>query len=88
MDLFTHFVFGLLMYVLILKDVTFNYIILALFASILPDLDVFLFPLKRKFKSKYLDHRGGSHSYIVGIIASLIIAFLYALLTHQSFFLS
>ena len=71
MDIFTHFVFGSLMYLLFLKEVTFDYLFIAAFFSILPDLDVFLAPLRRIIKSKYLEHRGGSHSYVVGIILSL-----------------
>lgn len=88
MDLFTHLVFGTLMYTLFLKEVTFEYIFLAIFFSVLPDLDIFITPLKRIFKSKYLDHRGGSHSYIIGIIISVIGGIIYSALTHRSFLIS
>ena len=88
MDLFTHLVFGTLMYTLFLKDVTFEYIFLAIFFSVLPDLDIFLTPFKRVFKSNYLEHRGGSHSYIIGIIISVIIGIIYTALTHRSFLIS
>ncbi|MHA2430722.1 MAG: metal-dependent hydrolase [Promethearchaeota archaeon] len=88
MDLFTHLVFGALMYILFLKEVTFEFIFLAIFFSVLPDLDIFITPLKRIFKSKYLDHRGGSHSYIVGIIISVIVGSIYSALTHRSFLIS
>jgi len=76
------------MYTLFLKEVTFEYIFLAIFFSVLPDLDIFITPLKRKFKSKYLDHRGGSHSYIIGIIISVIGGIIYSALTHRSFLIS
>ncbi len=88
MDIFTHFVFGSLIYILFLKEVTLDYIYLAIFFSILPDLDIFITPLKRIFKSNYLEHRGGSHSYIIGIIISLILSIIYSILTQQLFFMS
>ncbi|MBY8987339.1 MAG: metal-dependent hydrolase [Candidatus Lokiarchaeota archaeon] len=87
MDFFTHLVFGGLTYLLFLKEVTLEFFFLATFFSILPDLDVFLTPLKRIIKSKYLDHRGGSHSYIIGIIISFIISLISSPFTHQPFFL-
>lgn len=87
MDFFTHLVFGALTYLLFLKDVTLEFFFFAIFFSILPDLDVFLAPLKRIIKSKYLEHRGGSHSYIVGIVISFIISLISSSLTHQTFIL-
>ncbi len=87
MDIITHLVFGALMFNLFLNEVTFNYFIYAMVFAILPDLDIFLSPLRRKFKSDYLEHRSGSHSYIIGVIISTIIGSIYSILTHQSFFL-
>ena len=81
MDFFTHLIFGSLMYILFLKEVTFNYFFLAMFFAILPDLDIFISPLRRKFKSNYLEHRSGSHSYIIGIILSAIIGGIYSIIT-------
>lgn len=88
MDLFTHLVFGALMYILFLKEVTFDYIFLAIFMSVLPDLDIFITPLKRIIKSKYLEHRGGSHSYVIGIIISAIVSVIYSILTQRSFLIA
>ncbi len=85
MDFFTHLVFGALMYLFFLKEVTFDYLILAIFFSILPDLDIFIFPLKRVFKSNYLEHRSGSHSYFIGIILAGIIGAIYSILTQKPF---
>jgi len=85
MDFFTHIVFGGLIYILFLKEVTFEYIILAMFFAVLPDLDIFITPLKRVFKSTYLEHRGGSHSYIIGVMLSFIICSLISVLTHRPF---
>jgi len=87
MDLFTHLVVGALMYILFMRDITLDYLAIAIFFSVLPDLDIFLMPLKRIFKSKYLDHRGGSHSYIVGIIIASIIGSIYSILSQRSFFI-
>lgn len=88
MDIFTHLVVGALVYIFFFKEITFNYILIAVFSSILVDLDVFLSPLKRIFKSKYLEHRGGSHSYIIGIFASFNLSLIYSILTNKPFFKS
>jgi len=88
MDFFTHSVVGGLLYILFFKDITFEYITLALFFSVLPDLDIFLFPLKRIFKSNYLDHRGGSHSYVVGIMISAILSIFFSIFRNRSFLIS
>jgi len=88
MDFFTHLVFGALTYLLFLREVTFDYFFLAIFFSILPDLDIFLAPLKRVIKSRYLEHRGGSHSYVIGIIISFIVSIISLPLTQQFFFIA
>jgi membrane-bound metal-dependent hydrolase YbcI (DUF457 family) len=87
MDFFTHLVFGVITYTFFLKEVTFIYFFYAMFFAILPDLDIFLSPLKRVFKSNYLEHRSGSHSYVIGIILAGIIGAIYSILTQQSFFI-
>ncbi|MHA1915056.1 MAG: metal-dependent hydrolase [Promethearchaeota archaeon] len=87
MDFFTHSVFGALLYILFLKGVTLEYLFLATFFSILPDLDVFITPLKRIFKSNYLEHRGGSHSYIIGIIMSALLGVINSIFMHRPFFI-
>jgi membrane-bound metal-dependent hydrolase YbcI (DUF457 family) len=87
MDLFTHLIFGILMYILFLKEISFDFLIYASIFAILPDLDIFLSPLRRIFKSNYLEHRSGSHSYVIGGIISAIIGGIYSILTHQSFFI-
>ncbi|MFX1337488.1 MAG: metal-dependent hydrolase [Promethearchaeota archaeon] len=84
MDFFTHLVFGALIYLLFLNEIPADYLILAIFFSMLPDLDIFLRPFKRFTKSNYIEHRGGSHSYIVGIIISFIVSVIYYLFTGQS----
>ena len=88
MDFFTHSVFGGLLYILFLKDVTFDYFFIALTFSVLPDIDIFFFPLKRMFKSNYLHHRGATHSYIVGIIISAILSIFFYFFGNKSFLMS
>ncbi len=87
MDLFTHLVVGALTYLLFMRDVTFDYLALAVFFSVLPDLDIFLMPLKRVFKSNYFEHRGGSHSYIIGVLVAGIIGGINSILRQKSFFI-
>jgi len=74
-------------YLLFMRDVTLDFLFIAIFFSVLPDLDVFLMPLKRIFKSKYFDHRGGSHSYIIGIIVASIFGGAFFILRQRPFFI-
>jgi membrane-bound metal-dependent hydrolase YbcI (DUF457 family) len=85
MDFFTHLVFGALLYMLFLKEITLDYLIIAIFFAILPDLDIFIAPLRRFFKSNYLEHRSGSHSYVIGVILTGIIGAIYSIITQRSF---
>ncbi|MGV9198314.1 MAG: metal-dependent hydrolase, partial [Promethearchaeia archaeon] len=86
MDFLTHLVFGALLYNFIFKALPFQYIHYAVFFAILPDLDVFIAPLKRIFKSNYLEHRSGSHSYVIGILISAILSGLFSIFTRQPFY--
>ncbi len=70
-----------------MRDITFEYLVIAIFFSGLPDLDIFLMPLKRIFKSNYLEHRGGSHSYVIGIIVASVIGVLISYLRQKPFFI-
>ncbi|MBN1802267.1 MAG: metal-dependent hydrolase [Candidatus Lokiarchaeota archaeon] len=85
MDIFTHALFGGLLYLVFMKDVNLQFFFLAVFCVILPDLDIFLGPLKRVFKSKYLQHRGGSHSFVIGALISLVVGGVYSLIFRQPF---
>ena len=75
------------MYLLFMRDVTLDFLAIAIFFSVLPDLDIFLMPLKRIFKSNYFEHRGGSHSYIIGIIVASIFGGLFFFLRQRPFFI-
>ncbi|MFW9990289.1 MAG: metal-dependent hydrolase, partial [Candidatus Odinarchaeota archaeon] len=70
------------------KEVTYDFFFIAVLFSLLPDLDIFLVPLKRIFKSNYLEHRGGSHSYIIGIIISAISSIFFSIFRNKSFLMS
>ena len=85
MDLITHLVVGALVYIFTFQYFAPGFLFYALFFAILPDLDLLLSPLRRKLKSNYLEHRSGSHSYIIGIIMSAIIGIIYSIFTQQSF---
>ncbi|MFX0074089.1 MAG: metal-dependent hydrolase [Candidatus Hermodarchaeota archaeon] len=87
MDFLTHLVFGSLIYLLSLREITLDYFVIAVIFSILPDLDIFLAPFRRFIKSNYLEHRGGSHSFIIGILISLLISLLTSLFTPYPFYL-
>ena len=87
MDIITHLVVGALIYIFTFQYFAPGILFYALFFAILPDLDLFLTPLRRKLKSKYLEHRSGSHSYIMGILMSAIIGSFYSFFTQQSFFM-
>ena len=85
--MFTHLIVGAFTYLLFLKDHTLYYLIPAMFFAILPDLDIFIQPLKRVFHSNYLEHRSGSHSYVIGVIISAIIGGIYSLIMNKPFLL-
>ena len=85
MDLITHAVVGALVYIFTFQYFTPGFLLYALFFAILPDLDMLLSPLRRKLKSKYLEHRSGSHSYVMGIFISAVIGSIYSFFTQQSF---
>ena len=84
MDIFTHITFGALVYLSFLKEITLAYILIAMLCAALPDLDIFLAPLRKR--SVYFEHRGGSHSFIMGIIVSFILGLIFSPLLQLPFF--
>jgi membrane-bound metal-dependent hydrolase YbcI (DUF457 family) len=88
MDLFTHFLVGMVIYTSVFGQITTDLLYLAAIFAIMPDFDTFITrPLQRWFKSKYLEHRGGSHSYVVGIIVSFLVNLVYAPVSGNNFWL-
>ena len=88
MDLFTHAILGALIYGTFGGDVTSEYYFFALIFAILPDFDLFLTPLKKIFKSDYFEHRGGSHSFIIGVGVALIGSIIFLTIFSKSFVLA
>ncbi len=88
MDIFTHFLIGMVIYTSVFGQITADLLYLAAIFAIMPDFDTFITrPLQRWFKSKYLEHRGGSHSYVVGIIVSFLVNLVYAPVSGNNFWL-
>ena len=85
MDSFTHIVVGIIVYGLIpvVKDPLLFYF--AVFMASLPDLDVLLSPLQKKYHSYYLTHRGGSHSIVIGIPIAALFALPLWIFSHYNF---
>ncbi|UYP47343.1 hypothetical protein NEF87_003628 [Candidatus Lokiarchaeum ossiferum] len=88
MDLFTHAVVAALLYGTFGGDVMSEYYLFGILFAILPDFDLFLTPLKKIFKADYLEHRGGSHSYIIGLGVALIGSIIFSVVFSKSFFLT
>ncbi|MEJ2252737.1 MAG: metal-dependent hydrolase, partial [Candidatus Lokiarchaeota archaeon] len=47
----------------------------AIFMGALPDLDVFLNPLNKIYKSEAFSHKGGSHSFTAALLVSFLFGF-------------
>lgn len=85
MDFFTHFFVGILVSIVTLNEFPLVYLYFAGFMAIFPDFDLLLYPLEKKSKNYYLSHRGGSHSFIVGIIIAAIAALIMTAFLGASF---
>ena len=87
MDLFTHLLVGAVMYTSVFGNITIEFLFIALLFAVLPDFDIILTPLRRWIKSDYMEHRGGSHSYLIGMLISILVNLVYAPVTGKNFFL-
>lgn len=85
MDSFTHIMAGIILYGLLGVPKDPNLLYLAAFFASLPDLDVFLSPLQKKYHSYFLSHRGASHSLVIGILISGISAGVLQIFMEYSF---
>lgn len=88
MDYFTHILFGAVTFVVVVHPVNLAWIIFAAFMTGLPDFDVLLLPLSKIYPSYYFHHRGGSHSYITGIVVAALFAAIFWGITGESFFVA
>ena len=87
MDLFTHLLVGFVMYTSVFGNMATEFLFIALLFAVLPDFDIILTPLRRWIKSDYMEHRGGSHSYLIGMIVSIVVNLIYIPITGKNFIL-
>ncbi len=85
MDPFTHLMVGRLLFSLFFENMDRDFLYFALIFTVLPDFDIFIAPFKKILNWNYLEHRGGSHSFITSIILSLIGSYIFTLITPQLF---
>ena len=89
MDFFSHFFLGFLISALFFNILDLDFFIFAAIVSMLPDFDIFLYPLIKRIKNKYfLSHRGGSHSYVIGLILAPMAGGIFYIITKKSFILA
>ncbi len=74
MDTLTHLMIGFLIACLNIQPLNYVIVIYITIMAVLPDLDVFLFPLSKKYGCYYLKHRGASHSLFIAIPVTLLIS--------------
>ncbi|MHA1521405.1 MAG: metal-dependent hydrolase [Promethearchaeota archaeon] len=87
MDLFTHFIVGAIMYTSFFGNMATDFFSVAVIFALMPDFDIILAPFRRWIKSDYMQHRGGSHSYLIGIVVSLLVNLVYSPITGKGFLL-
>ncbi|QEE16869.1 metal-dependent hydrolase [Promethearchaeum syntrophicum] len=87
MDLFTHLLIGAVIYFSVFGKIMTEFLFIALLFAVLPDFDIILAPLRRWIKSDYMEHRGGSHSYLIGMLVSSLVNVIYAPITGKNFIL-
>lgn len=88
MDLFSHFLIGLLLGFYTLHPLGYNFVIYASIMAILPDFDVLFSPLTKIMKSNLFSHKAISHTLIFGILISLITSILFSVITAESFLIA
>ncbi|MEM3395981.1 MAG: metal-dependent hydrolase [Thermoplasmata archaeon] len=74
MDFFTHLLFGFLVSSWVSGNFYNPYVILGSLLAVLPDFDIFLFPLWRRFP--FTSHHGITHTAIFVIVGSPVVALL------------
>ena len=86
MDLFTHFMMGISLFMVFFGGLAEELLFIAAIFACLPDCDSLIVrPFQRWFSSPYLEHRGGSHSFFIGIGVSGIINLILIPFTSESF---
>jgi membrane-bound metal-dependent hydrolase YbcI (DUF457 family) len=88
MDIFTHFIIGILACVYGLKSLPFSLVIYGSIMSVITDFDIFLSPLRLIKKSNFLSHKGLSHSYFTALLFSFFTAILFTFITNENFLIA
>jgi len=88
MDIFSHFLIGILLSVNFMSTFSQEFVIFAALMAVFADFDVFLHSFKFVRRSKLLTHKGISHSYFAALIVSALAAGIFSLITGNSFLLS
>lgn len=88
MDLFSHFLIGLLLGFYTLHPLGYNFVIYAGIMAILPDFDVLFSPLTKITKSNLFSHKAISHTLIFGVFISSITSIFFSLITGESFLIA
>jgi len=87
MDIFTHFLIGILISFFSLHFLGPTMVIYAAFMAIFADLDVLFFPIINKFlKSPLFSHKGISHSIFFAIVPSFIVSLIIFPILNENFF--
>ncbi len=87
MDFFTHMFIGILIPIPFLGYVPPETVMFIWLMSFLPDFDILLAPLQKLLNSYFLSHKAGSHSFIIGIIFTGSISYLFNLVISDFQFL-
>jgi len=88
MDLFTHFLIGMLLGFYTLHPLGYQFVLYAGLMAILPDFDVFFSPLTKIMKSNLFSHKAISHTLVYGVLISLITSIFFTAITGESFLLA
>ena len=86
MDLFTHFLIGMLLGFYTLHPLGYNFVVYAGLMAILPDFDVLFSPLVKITKSNLFSHKAISHTLLFGVLISLVTSIPFSVITGESFF--
>ncbi|MFX0177979.1 MAG: metal-dependent hydrolase, partial [Candidatus Hodarchaeota archaeon] len=85
MDIFTHFLLGIIISIFTLNSFGFEIVLFGGIMAVIADFDIFLEPFKKFRTSNLLSHKGISHSFFSGLLISLPFALIFTFITNHSF---
>jgi membrane-bound metal-dependent hydrolase YbcI (DUF457 family) len=88
MDIFSHFLLGIIISVFTLNKLSFSIVVYAAVMSVLADFDIVLAPLQLLKKSILLAHKGISHSFLYAAIFTAFTGSIFSIITGEPFFLA